>query len=65
MLIRTKSRLSDEVIREGVIKPNTVYKVIGVSLNGRVDVNNRSHYYVGPDYYTIVGFKDYVNLCLK
>lgn len=65
MLIRTKSRLSDDVTREGVIKPNTVYKVIGASLNGRVDVINSSDYYVGPDYYIVVGFKDYVKLCSK
>jgi len=64
MYILTNSNLHPKVIAEGIINANTLYLVLcyGPS-KGQVDVSYDTSYYLSPEYYTVVNFKDYMKLC--
>jgi len=64
MYIKTRHILSPNVTEEKLIKPDTVYRVLNL-VNGtsQVDVDTKSAYYLSPEYYTVVNFKDYMKLC--
>jgi len=65
MYIKTKSKLPPHIVREGLIKTNTVYRVLK-KYNKTVDVVKESNYIlIEEEDYTIVTFKNYLKLCSK
>lgn len=64
MYIKTKSKLTPDIVREGLIKTNTVYKVLQ-KYKTSVDVVHESEFLILSEDYTIVSFKYYLKLCSK
>jgi len=68
MHVKTNSTLPNNVMAEGLIKPNTLYKVLSVhteTLPITIDIVDESDFILLPEDCTVVTFKDYVKLCSK
>lgn len=66
MYVKTNSKLPGNVVVEGLIKPNTLYKVLSVLEDPiSIDVIAESDFILLPEDYTVITFKHYIELCSK